>query len=83
MVTAHQNLVMFAIMEMSEASFEESYSRARMIQLESKPTAHDGSRERYTQMFYFRNGPTAEACQLSKGPYGNAARKNQHKETNI
>ena len=39
-------------------------------QPEGRPTAHDGSHEHYTQTIYFKNGPTAEECKESKGPYG-------------
>lgn len=37
---------------------------------EGKPTVHDGSIKHYTQTIYFKKGPTAEECKLSKGPYG-------------
>ena len=40
-------------------------------QAEGKPTVHDGSFKHYTQTIYFKKGPTAEECKLSKGPYGN------------
>lgn len=40
-------------------------------QPEGKPTVHDGSIKHYTQTIYFKKGPTADECKLSKGPFGN------------
>ena len=40
-------------------------------QPDGKPTSHDGSIDHYTQTVYFKKGPTAEECKVSKGPYGN------------
>lgn len=37
-------------------------------QPEGKPNAHEGGPPHYTQSIYIKKGPTAEECEVSKGP---------------